>query len=205
MSAGAPDTSGITERGEARRSSSANGTSSFASTTRPHRFRSKSEYAWMHDVLRDCPGFEDDEDVWRLEVQLRGDILRELSCRSRRGRLHQPAGALRLRPPEVELRVPGKDTTITRWPADPRWVALRQVDGIAAPVTRSRRVPRMLSQKEAARRALSALTTLAAYEPPDLTITEAQVQARRRDHVIWSTNPTMTTLDSSRPSGADSR
>ena len=116
------------------------------------------------------------EDVWRLEVQLRGDILRELSCRSVEAAFANLPALFDFALHEVELRVPGKDTTITRWPADPRWVALRQVDGIAAPVTRSRRVPRMLSQKEAARRALSALTTFAAYEPPDLTITEAQAK-----------------------------
>jgi hypothetical protein len=65
---------------------------------------------------------------------------------------------------EVELRVPGNDATITRWPVDPRWETIRQVSGWAAPLERIRKNPAMLTRYDSMKRVVSAASTFAAYE-----------------------------------------
>lgn len=123
----------------------------------------EKKLGWVEEVHRACEGYRSDMPVYRAEVQLRRDFLKERGIDTVREAFSMLPALFITGMTEVELRVPKRDATITRWPVDPRWEAIRAVDGVSAPLARIRKTPAMLSQHDAVKRALSAAATFGAY------------------------------------------
>lgn len=120
--------------------------------------------AYMRELWTHLPGFDPDEAVWRVELQLRSERLRELDVRAPADAFPRLGDILAWGMHWVELRVPQTDQTVTRWPVDPRWAALYESYKTGRPVERIRRARRSIGRYDAIRRALSPLSTFGAYE-----------------------------------------
>lgn len=117
---------------------------------------------WVPEMLAACPGYMPDRAVYRAEVQYRRQVLKELGVLSVADAFERLPELFRFGMTEVELRVPRKDDTITRWPVDERWAAIRDMPHTCE-LARVRKTPAMLGRFAAVRRALSAYETFLAY------------------------------------------
>jgi hypothetical protein len=124
------------------------------------RARDKRSYA---KVWENGPGYNPDEAVWRIEIQLRGTILKELGARSVDVAFTKLAELFAFGMKWCELRVPSADCTKKRWPVDPRWTLISQAWGECAPEPRIRRAAQMESQHRVLSRLIGACASLGAY------------------------------------------
>lgn len=119
---------------------------------------------WWHEIHAACEGYLPGVNVWRSEMQYRRPVLKDLGVHSVRDAFERLEELYTWGMTEVELRVPQNDSKITRWPVDPRWEAIRRVDGQTVTLVRPTKTPAMLSRYEAMKRVVSAASTFAAYE-----------------------------------------
>jgi hypothetical protein len=119
---------------------------------------------WWVLTWRLCPGFDPGLPVWRAEVQVRGQVLRELGLLSP-GMVFDNLDAIfdfGLR--WASLRVPGSDSNLSRCAEHPAWEELRGFQVSSEPLSRVRQgrrlavyqslIPRMLSMVVSASLAL---------------------------------------------------
>lgn len=124
------------------------------------RAKGKLSYAALWERHHD---YDPTAPVWRIEVQLRGGVLNELSSRDvwlafgKLGRLFQFGMHW------CELRIPSADQTKKRWPVDLVWTAIAAMWGASEPEPRIRKVSAIESQDRVIARLIGATATLAAY------------------------------------------
>ncbi len=123
--------------------------------------------------------------VWRAEVQLRGQALRELGVRSAEQVLASPGTLLDHGLTWAQLRVPSADHTKARWPEDPRWTTLRESVYAGVPLGRHPRIPEFMSLDRAISQYIGALATAAAYfETDDYMETNVRVAYAAEGHMM---------------------
>jgi hypothetical protein len=84
--------------------------------------------AWRSALWQSCRGYRSDEDVWRFEVQLRSEALKELGAHSAHDAFRNLDGLLGYGLTWANLRVPQGQSS-DRWQEDERWSALRDATG----------------------------------------------------------------------------
>lgn len=83
-------------------------------------------------------GYKPDEDVWRLEVQVRGEFLRECGLDTPAECLEAAGSVFLAGLAWADLRVPGKAKKKARWRAHPVWESLRECWAFSDPAVRCR-------------------------------------------------------------------
>lgn len=109
------------------------------------------------------PDYDPDAPVWRIEVQLRGQVLKELGAREVESAVRKLGALWAFGLEWGELRVPTADGTKKRWATDPVWTILSAVWGPSAPEPRIRSAAVMESEERAVSRLLGVTATLGAY------------------------------------------
>ncbi|MDO9109002.1 MAG: hypothetical protein Q7U89_08470 [Coriobacteriia bacterium] len=124
------------------------------------RVKDKLSYAKVWERI---PEYDADAPVWRIEVQLRGSVLKELSARSVDVAFTKLGKLFAFGMHWCELRVPSADSTSTRWPVEPTWSELSAAWGTSNPEPRIRRASAMENQERVVARITGAVATLGAY------------------------------------------
>lgn len=124
------------------------------------RAKKKESYAALWERH---PEYSPDEPVWRIEVQLRGQVLNELGARDIEAAFDRLERLFRFGMEWAELRVSDGDTNKTRWPLDPIWALLSLAWGDCPPQPRIRLAARMESEGRVVARILGAAASLGAY------------------------------------------
>lgn len=109
------------------------------------------------------PSYDPSMPVWRVEVQLRGQVLKELGAREVNAAFAKLGRLFRFGTVWAELRVPTGDTNKNRWPVDTVWQLLATAWGDAPAEPRIRLAARAESEEAAVARLLGAAATLGAY------------------------------------------
>ncbi len=113
-------------------------------------------------------GWPGESQVWRLEFQLRGEVLRQFGLRTLREVLDNRNGLWSYVTTDwLRLTVSSEaDKTRSRWPIHPLWEYLSSVDWEApgGPLSREFRLTRVPSDERIARPALAALTSVMAKQ-----------------------------------------
>lgn len=107
--------------------------------------------------------YDPDKPVWRIEVQLRGQVLNELNARDVGTTFGKLERLFRFGMVWGELRVPYADTNKSRWPVDPAWESLSNAWGECRPEPRIRHAARAESEERVISRFLGASASLGAY------------------------------------------
>jgi len=126
-----------------------------------------SKKIWMHDVWSLTERCDPALPVWRAEVQLRSQALRELGIRSPVQVLEDPGALLDYGLTWTQLRMPSADYTKARWPEDPRWTALRKHVFGGLPLSRTPHASALMSLDRANSQYLGAIATAAVYFETD--------------------------------------
>lgn len=113
---------------------------------------------WWKFVWRLYEGYVEGQPVYRIEVQMRGKVLRELGFHS----VEQLIDSL----PELfayglewcSLRVPTADSNKSRWPEDLRWTALRTAFNPSRSLGRLRPAQAIIEYDKAVKRMVSLLS-----------------------------------------------
>ena len=92
---------------------------------------------WLRGLWVQSEDYDPNEDVFRVEVQLRRKALHELGFNTVAQVIANPGALLDYGLSWCNLRVPTADATKTRWPEDPRWTALRKAVFGGVPLGRS--------------------------------------------------------------------
>lgn len=127
-----------------------------------------SNKEWMKTIWRTCEGYDQDSPVWRIEVQLRGQVLSDFLCKdpeeafSRIGEmfvwglewavLHEPSET---------------DSNLRRLPADEKWEKLRDAYREDGRVRRVRPMAQLIDYDRAIWRLGGILATCAAIRNKD--------------------------------------
>lgn len=117
---------------------------------------------WWRPVWRETGKFEEGVDVWRIELELHGDVLKELGCRTFAVAMERRADLFSWGLEKTSLGLPNGDSNRARWPEDPRWHELRLGFGEPHPVQRVRRMPELLDYQRAVQRHVSIVSSLGA-------------------------------------------
>lgn len=84
--------------------------------------------SWMHALWQESPDYDPELDVWRFEVQFRGEALKEYEMRYAADAFANLDGLLGVGLDWANLRMP-RGASSDRWEEDPRWTALREGAG----------------------------------------------------------------------------
>jgi hypothetical protein len=122
----------------------------------------KKHKEWWRTVWRSTGLYTEREPVWRCELELGSEILKELGCRSVGVALEQLGSIYAWGLEEVSLGAPNGDTNRSRWPEDDRWRLLRESFGDAQPLSRVREFAHLLDYHRAMQRHVGTATSLAA-------------------------------------------
>ena len=122
---------------------------------------------WVREVWELTGRYDPALPVWRAEVQLRGQALRELAVHSPEQVLASPGALLDYGLTWAQLRVPSADYTKARWPEDPRWTALRGGVYAGVPLHRTPRPSALMSLDRAISQYIGAIATAAVYFEAD--------------------------------------
>jgi len=98
---------------------------------------------WWHSVWKLC-GYDPDQPVWRLEVQLRGDVLTQISMRNVDTALASLHELFAFGLDWCSLRTPSSDSNRRRWPEHPAWIDLREHFTASRKLGRIRPVTQMM-------------------------------------------------------------
>jgi hypothetical protein len=104
---------------------------------------SVKNHGWWHPIWKLC-GYDPLQPVWRLEVQLRGQALTELSMRKTDIALGNIYELFSYGLDWCSLRTPSNDSNPSRWPEHPAWVDLRTQFVPTGPLGRIRAVTQMM-------------------------------------------------------------
>lgn len=122
---------------------------------------------WVEESWRFAGGYDKTLPVHRIEVQLRRKALAELGIDHPAQVLATPGALLDYGLKWANLRVPGADSTKTRWPEDPTWTKVRSATFGGTPLQRIVRVPEIMSLDRVKSSALGLISTAAAYFETD--------------------------------------
>lgn len=112
---------------------------------------------WWVFVWRICPGYREGGPIHRVEVQLRGKVLRELGFNTME-RIFESLPELFAYGLEwCSLRIPKDDSNKSRWPEDPRWTALRTAFEPARALGRIRPAQAIIGYDKAVKRMVGTL------------------------------------------------
>jgi hypothetical protein len=109
------------------------------------------------------PDYDPTAPVWRIEVQLRGQVLKELQARQVSTAFSKLGKLWRFGLEWGQLRVPTEDTTKKRWPVDLAWSLLSLAWGEGEPEPRIRKAAALEREERVLSRILGAVATLGAY------------------------------------------
>jgi hypothetical protein len=123
-----------------------------------------SHKAWVVETWKQTGRYDGGQDVWRVEVQVRTKLLKELGMRESGSVLSKP-GALFdwVLSQWCQLRIPNGDQKVTRWPEHPVWTDLRAATFAGHPVSRVVPVARLLELEAAAKRLVGLVALAGAY------------------------------------------
>lgn len=117
---------------------------------------------WWQTVWRSTGLWDETSDVWRAELELRSEVLKELSCRSMAVALPRLASVYSWGLSETSLGCPNDDSNRARWPEDERWTMLRESFGMPEPLSRVRPFSKLLDHGKASARYVGVMTSLGA-------------------------------------------
>jgi hypothetical protein len=117
---------------------------------------------WWRPVWRDTGRYDQSRDVWRIELELGSQVLKEVGARSFAVAMRRVADLFSWGLEEASLGLPNGDSNRARWPEDSRWTELRLGFGEPHAVTRVRHMPELLDFERAVQRHVSVLTSLGA-------------------------------------------
>lgn len=127
-----------------------------------------SKKFWVPEMWRFAGGYDESLPVWRLEVQVRREPLKQFGIETARQLIAGPGALLDAVMREwAQLRVPTGDKTKARWPEDRRWTQLRQAVHTGLPLDRRIRVPQLMDLDRAISQYIGAIATAAAYFEDD--------------------------------------
>ena len=112
---------------------------------------------WWVFVWRICPGYCEGEPVHRVEVQLRGKVLRELGFFAVERIVDNLPDLFAYGLDWCSLRTPTDDSNKSRWPEDPRWTVLRTAFSPSHPLRRLRPAQSIIEYDKAVKRMVSLL------------------------------------------------
>jgi len=121
----------------------------------------KDKLCWR-PIWRDTGRLDEGVDVWRIELELGSQVLKEVSCRSFGVAMERLADLFSWGLEEASLGLPNGDSNRARWPEDPRWQELRLGFGEPHAVHRARHMPELLDYQRAVQRYVSVLSSLGA-------------------------------------------
>lgn len=130
-------------------------------------------------VWESHPAYDPEAPVWRIEIQLRGQVLKELNARQVETAFSKLGALWRFGLSWGELRVPTADSTKKRWPVDLVWTLLSEVWGPGEPEPRIRVAASLEREERVLARVLGALATLGAYSDQS-DLTEVMIQTLPR-------------------------
>lgn len=117
---------------------------------------------WWRPIWRDTGRLDEDVDVWRIELELGSQVLKEVGCRSFGVAMERLADLFSWGLEETSLGLPNGDSNRARWPEDSRWQELRLGFGEPHAVHRARHMPELLDYQRALPRYVSVLSSLGA-------------------------------------------
>lgn len=126
-----------------------------------------SKKSWMKDAWSMTGRYDYSLPVWRVEVQLRRQALKDLGFNTAERALDDPGALLDFGLKWANLRVPSGDETKTRWPEDPRWTVLRESVFQGVPLERRPKLSQLMSLERATSQYVGAIATAAAYFETD--------------------------------------
>lgn len=129
----------------------------------------KQTNQWWKFVWRMCEGYNPEQPVYRVEVQLRSEALKELGYRSV-DHLIEEAELRNLFDYGLRwcsLRVPTGDSNKSRWPEDPRWTALRTAYASTRTLGRIRPAHAVIGYDAAVKRMLGLIVSAGAAVESD--------------------------------------
>jgi hypothetical protein len=118
---------------------------------------------WVPEAWRFANGYDPELPVWRIETQLRTNALRSLGIETHAQVLDDPQSLLDHGMRWAQLRVPGADTTKTRWPEDECWTALRTAVFGGEPLRRHERVSSLMDLDRVNASFIGLVATAGAY------------------------------------------
>lgn len=124
------------------------------------RAKDKLSYARVWERV---PGYDASAPVWRIEIQLRGSILKELGARAVAVAFTKLGKLFAFGMGWCELRVPSDDLTKKRWSVDPRWTTISGFWGASSPEPRVRTASVMEREQKIVARLIGACASLGAY------------------------------------------
>ena len=122
----------------------------------------KKHKEWWHTVWRATGLYTEGEPVWRCELELQSEVLKELGCCSMGVAVERAASLYAWGLDQASLGAPNGDSNRSRWPEDERWTLLRQGFGDSQPLSRLRPFVRLLDYEKALQRYVGTTTSLAA-------------------------------------------
>jgi hypothetical protein len=117
---------------------------------------------WWRTVWRSTGLYNEGETVWRCELELGSEVLKELGCRSVEVALERVGSIYSWGLSETSLGEPNGDSNRARWPEDERWRLLRESFGNPEPLSRVRPFSQLLDYDKALQRYVGVATSLAA-------------------------------------------
>ena len=121
-----------------------------------------NHHDWWKAVWRLLPDYDTASPIYRVEVQSRGPLLRELGFTTVEELIEGLPDVFAHGLQWCSLRVPGEDTNKARWPEDPRWTTLRTAFRPGAPLKRVRPFRQLMGYDAAVRRQAHMLATVGA-------------------------------------------
>lgn len=120
-----------------------------------------SHKEWWKVVWRTSRHFVKDEPVWRVEVQLRSEFLKQVECRSVHSALGNVHGLFEAGLEWCSVRVPSEDSNRSRWPVHPAWAHLLRTYRPGEPLGRVKPAVQLMDYDRQIKRLLSLVTTAA--------------------------------------------
>lgn len=121
-----------------------------------------SRKEWWKFIWRQCGGCSADAPVYRVEAQIRGNVLRELGYHSVEHIIEELPEIFDYALRWASLRVPVADTNRSRWPEDPRWTKLRTAFAPSRELGRIRPAKALVDYDRAVKRFASMVASLGA-------------------------------------------
>lgn len=120
-----------------------------------------SNKAWWQVVWRTSRHYVKDEPVWRVEVQMRSQALKEFGCRSVQSALENVHGVFEAGLKWCSVRVPSADSNRSRWPDHPAWAYLLRSYQPGQPLGRVKPAVQLMEYDQQVKRILSVVTSAA--------------------------------------------
>jgi hypothetical protein len=121
-----------------------------------------NHHDWWKALWRLSPDYDPASPVYRVEVQSRGALLRELGFSTVEELIESLADVFAYGLEWCSLRVPNGDSNRARWAEDPRWTALRTAFAPGTPLRRVRPFRQLMGYDAAVRRQAHLLATVGA-------------------------------------------